>query len=131
LWAINSASSASATILERPDLCLAGNADVAIERQDGFRTCGLPGGAKRERFERELRRATHLASFAVVISGTLEDLIEQRRGLNVIAGVGTLAAWSRLYRHSFVFAGSDAMAADFTFRSLSSRPERRNGYWMG
>jgi len=45
------------------DICLASNADVAVERKtpSDLLSCMTAG---RERFERELRRATHLAASA-------------------------------------------------------------------
>jgi len=99
------------------DVCLSGNADVAVERKtpEDLLSCMT---ASRDRFERELRRATHLASFAVVVSGSLADLLQRRRGLAVASILGTLAAWQRRYRHPFVFAGNDGLAADFTWRFL-------------
>jgi ERCC4-type nuclease len=66
------------------DVCLEGNADVCIERKTPEDLIGCLAG-ERERFERELRRATHLASFAVVVSGSLDDLLLRRRGLHVNA----------------------------------------------
>ena len=100
------------------DVCLSGNADVAVERKTPEDLIGCLAG-ERERFERELRRATHLHSFAVVVSGSLDDVLLRRRGLHVNAILGTLAAWSRRYRHPFIFAGNDALAAGFTLRFLT------------
>src|SRR5258707_1341051 len=76
------------------DVCLACNADVCIERKTPEDLIACMTG-ERERFERELRRATHLASFAVVVSGSLDDLLLRRRGLAVASILGSLAAWQR------------------------------------
>jgi DNA excision repair protein ERCC-4 len=104
--------------LETGDVCLSGNGDVVIERKTAsdFIACL---GMGRERFENELRRATHLAAFAVVVEGTLEDCLLQRRGLHVNGVIGTLAAWQRRYRHTFLFAGTVDMAASFALRFLT------------
>lgn len=100
------------------DIALAGNVDVAIERKTPADLLGCMT-AGRERFERELRRATHLASFAVVVSDSFDGLLLRRRGLAVASIVGTLAAWQRRYRIPFIFAGNDQIAADFTWRFLT------------
>ena len=104
--------------LETGDICAAGNLDVVIERKTPADLLGCMTSG-RERFERELRRATHLTSFAVVISGSFADLLLHRRGMSASSVIGTLAAWQRRYRHTFLFAGNDELAADFTMRFLS------------
>lgn len=104
--------------LETGDICAAGNLDIVIERKTPADLLGCMTSG-RERFERELRRATHLASFAVVISGSFDDLLLHRRGMAASSVIGTLAAWQRRYRHPFFFAGNDELAADFTMRFLS------------
>ena len=53
------------------------------------------------------------------MSGSLDDLLRCRRGLAVASILGTLAAWQRRYRHTFMFCGSDALAADFCLRFLA------------
>lgn len=100
------------------DVCIDGNGDVVVERKtpEDLLGCMATG---RERFERELRRGTHLASFAVVVSGSLDDLLLRRRGMAVASILGTLAAWQRRYRHPFFLAGNDSLAADFTLRFLT------------
>lgn len=100
------------------DVCLLGNADVVVERKTPADLVACITG-ERERFERELRRATHLASFAVVVSGSLDAVLLYRRTVHVNSIVGTLAAWQRRYRIPFVFAGTDALAAQFAWRFLT------------
>ena len=107
------------------DVCMAGNADVVVERKTPEDLIGCMT-VSRDRFERELRRATHLASFAIVVSGSFDELLLRRRGLAVASIIGTLAAWQRRYRHPFFFAGTDAVAADFTWRFLT-QPFRESG----
>ena len=99
------------------DICLAGNPDVVVERKTIADLVACIG-AERDRFERVLHRATHLASFAVVVSGSFADLLRERRGLHQNAVVGSLAAWQRRYRLPFFFAGADSLAANFTLRFL-------------
>jgi len=88
-----------------------------VERKTAVDLVGCIG-AHRERFERELRRASHLASFAVVVNSSFAELLLQRGELHQNAIVGTLAAWQRRYRMPFIFAGNDSLAADFTLRFL-------------
>ncbi len=73
--------------------------------------------SNRTRFERELRRSRHLGAFAVVIESDLASVAREARGMHINAVLGTLAAWTRRYC-PFVFAGSTAAAADFSFRFL-------------
>lgn len=97
---------------------MAANPGVVVERKEPSDLIAVLS-AGRERFERELKRATHLDSFCVVVSGSFEDCLLRRRGLHVNCVVGTLAAWQRRYRIPFLFAGSDKVAADFTLRYLT------------
>jgi ERCC4-type nuclease len=100
------------------DICIAGNADVAVERKTPEDLIGCMG-AGRERFERELRRACHIDRFVVIISSSLDDLLLRKRGMNTESVLGTLAAWQRRYRHPFMFCGNDQLAADFCQRFLT------------
>ncbi|MBI3759594.1 MAG: ERCC4 domain-containing protein [Deltaproteobacteria bacterium] len=104
--------------LETGDICLPGNPDVAVERKTPADLVAC-FGAERQRFERELRRGTHLDRFIVVCSGSVSDVLAHRRGLSASSIIGSLAAWQRRYRIPFVFAGTDAIAADFTLRFLT------------
>lgn len=105
--------------LDTGDIALSANLDVAIERKTASDMVSCIT-SERDRFERELRRAACCCdSFAVVISASLEDLLSQRRGLHPNAALGTLAAWSRRYRHPLFFAGNDQLAAEFTLRFLT------------
>lgn len=105
------------------DFCLAGNPTIAIERKTGGDLVKCLG-AERDRFEAELDRATLLTAFAVVVSCSFENLLRERRGLHINAVVGTLAAWQRRYRIPFFFAGTNALAANFTLRFLAqARPQ--------
>jgi hypothetical protein len=108
------------TALETGDLVLASHPHGAtVERK-------TPGdlasciGAGRERFERELRRSRYCGRFVVVVEGTLSDVAEAARGIHSNAVIGTLAAWTERYC-PFIFAGSERLAANFTWRLLASQ----------
>ena len=91
------------------DICLAGNADVCIERKT-LADLAQCMAQNRERFTRELARGCHLDRFAVIVSGTLAHLI-QTSGMHPNSIIGTLSAWMRRYRIPIVFAGDDLLAA--------------------
>ena len=56
----------------------------------------------------------------VVVEGTLSDVAEAARGIHSNAVIGTLAAWTERYC-PFIFAGSERLAANFTWRLLASQ----------
>ena len=74
-------------------------------------------GTGRERFERELKRARYCGRFAVVVEGSLSDVVVAARGIHHNAVIGTLASWTLRYA-PFIFAGSQRPAADFAWRLL-------------
>jgi len=92
---------------------------VVIERKAPGDLAGCIGSS-RERFERELRRGRYCGRFIVVVEGTLGDVCCAARGMHHSSIVGSIAAWTARYC-PFVFAGSVAAAADFSFRALASQ----------
>ncbi len=104
------------------DFCLAGNADVTVERKapSDLMQCLT---RERERFERELRRATHLASMAVVVSGSMSQCL-RLSGMSPSAFFGTIASFSRRYRHPFLFCENDQFAAKVALAYLLEAPRQ-------
>lgn len=82
-------------------------------------------GAGRDRFERELKRGRYCGRMAVIISGSLADVVVVGRGLHHNAIIGTLAAWTLRYC-PFVFCGSERIAAEFAFRFLFAQARIRS-----
>ena len=106
--------------LETGDIALARLPDgIVIERKTAPDLAGCIGSS-RERFERELKRSRYCGRFIVVCEGSLADVCVAGRGMNHNAITGTLAAWTARYC-PFIFAGSTAAAADFSFRALASQ----------
>lgn len=102
------------------DYSLAGLTDrVAIERKE------LPDlvqclGRERERFERELHRASGLELFCVVIESDWQELAQgnYRSQLKPHAACQSIAAFMSRYRVSFLFAGSRKGAEYMTWSLL-------------
>lgn len=92
---------------------------VVIERKTASDLAGCLG-RDRERFERQLKRGRYLGRMIVVCEGSLPEVIQSARGISPAAVIGSLAAWTSRYS-PFVFAGSIRLAADFSFRALSSQ----------
>jgi ERCC4-type nuclease len=104
--------------LETGDLALATlPAGAIVERKTpgDMASCIGPG---RERFERELRRSRYCGRFVVIVEGSLSDVAV--RGIHLNAVIGSIATWTLRYC-PFVFAGSERIAANFTFRFLAAQ----------
>ena len=101
------------------DYSLAGLEDkIAIERKS------LPDlvqclGRERERFERELQRATGLGMFCVVIEAGWQGLAQgqYRSQLKPHAACQSIAAFMARYRTPFLFSGNRA-AAEYCTHSI-------------
>lgn len=123
--------------LETGDFCLHGAEDGAVvERKTAGDFLACLGG-ERERFERELARGRYAGRFCVVIEADLPGLLalageggalwrlpgvpgaKPRRGFTSQSILGSLAAWTRRYGTPFIFAGNEALAAQFTWRFLT------------
>lgn len=65
-------------------------------------------------------RSRYSGRFVVVVEGGLPDVLRTCRGMSEASVLGTLAAWQRRYT-GFFFAGSVAVAADFSFRFLGGQ----------
>lgn len=92
-------------------------AGSVIERKTPSDLAGCIGGS-RERFERELARSRYVGRMAVLVEGTLGDLVVVARGIHQNAVLGSLAAWTARYGVAFVFCETAALAADFAWRFL-------------
>lgn len=77
-------------------------------------------GARRERFEKELRRGRYVGRMIVVIEGALAEVCTASGGISNNAIMGTLAAGTLRYC-PFVFCGSQREAANFAFRLLAAQ----------
>ncbi|TVM16466.1 hypothetical protein DPQ33_12620 [Oceanidesulfovibrio indonesiensis] len=75
---------------------------------------------ERARFERELARARGLELFAVVIEGSLDDVRghNYRSQTKPHAVLQSLTAWTIRYGVTWIWAGSPAGAAYFTYWTL-------------
>lgn len=107
--------------LDTGDVALAALPDGAVVERKTIPDLLACLGRERERFERELMRGRYAGRLVVVCEGTVADLLSEahRRGSGIsdASVVGTLAAWQRRYC-PFFFAGSVAVAAEFTERFL-------------
>ena len=108
------------TALETGDLCLATHPFGAIVERKTPGDLASCVGSGRERFERELQRGRYVGRMVVVVEGSLSDVVVAARGIHHNAVVGTLAAWTLRYA-PFVFAGSEQLAADFSWRFLAAQ----------
>jgi ERCC4-type nuclease len=106
--------------LEAGDLICSRLPDGLVVERKGIQDMASCVGSSRERFERELRRGRYCGRFLVVVEGTLGDVCSAARGMHHSSIVGSIAAWTARYC-PFVFAGSVAAAADFSFRALASQ----------
>jgi ERCC4-type nuclease len=113
--------------LESGDFALASHPHGAVIERKTAADMASCVGVNRERFERELKRARYCGRFTVVIEGSLSDVAVAARRVHHNAVLGTIAAWTLRYC-PFVFAGSQRLAADFSWRLLAaqlSQTERR------
>ncbi len=104
--------------LETGDLALAGALNGAVIERKTIPDFLAAIGQERERFTKELSRARFLQSFAIVVEGTLADVVRQSRGVHPSAIVGTVAAWTRR-GFPVVFASTPEIAAEFALRFLT------------
>ena len=113
-WVLERAS------LETGDFCLGSHLDgVLVERKTPSDLASWVG-SNRERFERELRRSRYACRFVVVVEGSLSDVAVAARGIHHNAVLGTIASWT-LHFAPFIFAASQRLAADFSWRLLASQ----------
>ncbi len=106
--------------LETGDLCLPSHSEGAVVERKTPSDLASCIGVGRERFERELRRGRYCGRFVVVVEGTLSDVAASARGIHHNAVIGTMAAWTLRFA-PFIFAGSQRLAADFSWRLLASQ----------
>ena len=104
--------------LETGDIALAANRNLVVERKTvpdflGSVTAG------RERFEAELKRSRVLDHFAIVIEGSMMDVIAESGGFTLESLFGTVAAFSRRWGVAIHFAGSQRNAARLAWAILT------------
>lgn len=92
---------------------------VAIERKsiDDLVQCLM--NDQRDRFERELQRASHYDLFAVVVEATLHDVSRRkyRSQMNSHAALQSIMAFQVRYRVPFMFCG-DRAGGEYVTHSL-------------
>lgn len=103
------------TSLSSGDYSIKGFEDfIAIERKtlpDFIACCGR----ERERFKRELSRLRGYWVKAVVIEGSMEQIIanDYRSKINPASVIGAVASWTVRYNIPFIFAGNTDHAQRF------------------
>lgn len=110
--------------LETGDICLAGNRSIVVERKTVSDFLGSIT-AGRDRFEGELKRSRMLDHFAIIVEGTMLDVVEARGGLTLESLYGTVAAISRRWCNIH-FAGSERGAARLAWLLLSQPAAEAN-----
>lgn len=92
---------------------------IAVERKASLTELVGNLSTNRERFERELRRATGLEYFYVIIEAPFHLLMagQYRSKMNPHAAVQSVAAFMKRYRVPFIFAGN-RMAAEYLTWSI-------------
>lgn len=90
---------------------------IALERKSLDDLIGCLMGANRERFERELTRASGLDRFAVVVEATYQDIAEGRYRSRMLphAALQSLMAFQVRYGTAFAFVGNRAGGEYFTY----------------
>lgn len=95
---------------------------VAIERKslDDLVSCLM--GSNRERFQRELERASELEMFAVVTEASWEDLSRgrYRPQMRPVAALQSICSWMAQFGFPFLFPGS-RRAAEYITHSLLAK----------
>lgn len=104
--------------LETGDIALAANRNLVVERKTVSDFLGSVT-AGRERFEAELRRSRVLDHFAIVIEGSMLDVIADSGGFTMESLFGTVAAFSRRWGVAIHFAGSERYAARLAWSILT------------
>jgi DNA excision repair protein ERCC-4 len=94
---------------------------IRIERKSLSDFYGCVGNG-RDRFVRELERLTQYQHRALVIEGSLSDVIGgfDRSAVHPKSAIGSLIAWSVRYGLAIWFAETHARAADLTQRALEA-----------
>ena len=106
----------SATLATGDYSCVCDSVDlrgvVAIERKSVSDLLGCIG-QQRERFERELSRLSEIRFRAIVIEGTLADVITATAGRQLTPNqvTGSVLAWVFKYGVPVIFAGNRALAS--------------------
>ena len=103
------------------DYSLAGLVDrCAVERKNLDDLLGCLMGSGRERFERELARASGLGCFAVVVEASFQDMAEgrYRSRMKPHAALQSVLAFQVRYGCPFIWCGSRAGAEYATFHFL-------------
>jgi ERCC4-type nuclease len=108
------------TALEVGDFCLATHPHGALVERKTPRDMAGCIGAGRERFDRELRISSYAGRFVVLVEGSLSDVALARHGIHANSVLGTLASWTLRFC-PIVFAGSERLAAAFSWRFLASQ----------
>lgn len=109
-------------MLDTGDIALAGNPMIVIERKtvpDFMQSIT----SERDRFERELERATKLDQFTIIVEGCLSDCIGG--GMSINSVVGTVAKFFR-FRWPILFADTESLAAKIAIATLSQPIDRAN-----
>lgn len=110
--------------LETGDICLAGNRGIVVERKTVSDFLGSIT-AGRERFEGELKRSRFLDHFAIIVEGSMPDVVDARGGLTLESLYGTVAAITRRWCNVH-FAGSERGAARLAWCLLSQPANEAN-----
>jgi ERCC4-type nuclease len=110
--------------LETGDIALGANRWIVVERKTVADFLGSIT-AGRERFEAELKRSRLMDHFAIIVEGTIMDVVENRGGLTVESIYGTVAAFSRRYC-PIHFAGSERGAARLAWSILTQPVNEAN-----
>lgn len=105
---------------------------VAVERKSVDDLLGCLVNAERDRFERELARASGLERFAVVVEASYQDIARgrYRSRMKPHAALQSLVAFQVRYNAAFVFAGDRAGAEYFThsfFHKYLAEARKRYG----
>ena len=107
-------------MLDAGSLALAALPDGAVVKRFTVADFLAAMGKERVAFEHELARSRHCGSFAILVEGSLEDVIVQARGLRQPAIMATVATWTRRYG-PILFAGGEHAAADLAYRFLAGQ----------
>ena len=91
--------SCNSTYLKTGDYGIEGHPDFSIERKelsDLAQCCGR----SRDRFEKELQRAVELDYFAVIIEGSIQDILKGKYFSKIKPNsvIGSIFAWSVYYK---------------------------------
>ncbi len=109
--------------METGDLCVSALPDgVCVERKTTADFLAAIG-RERARFDLEVKRSRYCGSFAIIVEGTLADVLtaNHARGMITTASIlGSIAAWTRRGA-PVLFAGTQAAAAELAYRMLAGQ----------